>query len=44
MTVPGHTRTGATSAIVKAHDRSEIIEGFLLAVRDAWDSTPKLRV
>jgi triosephosphate isomerase (TIM) len=39
----GAVGTGATSAIVKAHDRSEIIEGFLSAVRDAWDGAPKLR-
>jgi triosephosphate isomerase (TIM) len=39
----GAAGTGATSAIVKAHDRSEIIEGFLSAVRDAWDGTPNLR-
>lgn len=36
----GAMGTGATSAIVKASDRSEIIEGFLSAVRDAWDGTP----
>jgi len=32
----GAAGTGATSAIVRAHDPSEIIEGFLSAVRDAW--------
>jgi triosephosphate isomerase len=40
----GALGTGATSAIVKAHDRSEVIEGFLSAVRDAWDGTPNLHV
>ena len=39
----GSVGTGATSAIVKAHDRSETIEGLLSAVRDAWDGTPNLR-
>jgi triosephosphate isomerase (TIM) len=32
----GAAGTGATSAIVNAGDPSEIIEGFLSAVRDAW--------
>ena len=32
----GAAGTGATSAIVNARDPSEIIEGFLGAVRDAW--------
>lgn len=32
----GAAGTGATSAIVKAGDPYEVIEGFLSAVRDAW--------
>jgi triosephosphate isomerase (TIM) len=32
----GAAGTGATSAIVNARDPSEIIDGFLGAVRDAW--------
>jgi triosephosphate isomerase (TIM) len=39
----GAVGTGATSAIVRASDRSEIIEGFLSAVRDAWDGAPNVR-
>jgi triosephosphate isomerase len=39
----GAAGTGATSAIVQARDRGEIIEGFLSAVREAWDGTPNLR-
>ena len=35
----GAAGTGATSAIVKASDRSETIEGFLRAVRDGWEFT-----
>jgi triosephosphate isomerase len=37
----GAPGTGATSAIVQARDPGEIIEGFLTAVRDAWDSSPR---
>jgi triosephosphate isomerase (TIM) len=40
----GAMGTGATSAIVNARDHSGIIEGFLSAVREAWDDTPNLRV
>jgi triosephosphate isomerase len=36
----GAAGTGATSAIIKAGDRSKIVEGFLRAVRDAWDGRP----
>jgi triosephosphate isomerase (TIM) len=35
----GAAGTGAMSAIVKASDRSETIEGFLRAVRDGWEFT-----
>ena len=38
----GAVGTGATSAIVKASDRSEIIEGFLSAIRDAWNGTSNI--
>jgi triosephosphate isomerase (TIM) len=34
----GAAGTGATSAIIKASDRSGIVEGLLGAVREAWDS------
>lgn len=34
----GAAGTGATSAIIKANDRGAIVEGFLRAVRDAWDA------
>ena len=40
----GAMGTGATSAIVNARDHSGIIEGFLSAVREAWDDTPNLHV